>query len=176
MLHVASAHGFSLTCNLRFGVCWLELDGWYFGRTAGILGNMNNELHDDLRGPRGEPLLSDRDYARSWALNTSRDVDDSCGAAAAAVDLAAVEPEFDDDVRKLCDTYFHSKLSPFAACFGLVDARPYLRMCLDLGAQTKQQVASADPTPIGMCAVALAYMESCERMPLPLRVPDVCIK
>lgn len=170
MLTVTSAKGFILSCNLRFDVCWFELSGWYYGRTAGILGNMNNELNDDYHGPLGQTLLTDRSYLDSWALGAT--------AASSTEDEEAEQPTIPahiaDDVRKQCDSYFHSKLSPFASCFGVVDTLPYLDMCLDVIAQ--ERLAAADPTPTELCAVSLAYIEACDRKQLPLRVPDVCIR
>lgn len=173
MLTISSAKGFILSCNLRFDVCWFELSGWYYGRTAGILGNMNNELNDDFHGPLGQTLPSDPSYLNSWALNATT--------ASNTSDRSSDEPEqtttpkeITDDVRKQCDAYFHSKLSPFASCFGVVDTLPYLDMCLDV--TVTERNSATDPTPTELCAVALAYIEACDRKQLPLRVPDVCIR
>uniref|UniRef100_A0A182PT02 VWFD domain-containing protein n=1 Tax=Anopheles epiroticus TaxID=199890 RepID=A0A182PT02_9DIPT len=46
-LWVQSQRGFQVGCSLRYHLCWLELNGWYFGKMAGMLGTMNNELFDD---------------------------------------------------------------------------------------------------------------------------------
>lgn len=171
-LHIESTKGFTLSCNLRFGVCWFELTGWYFGRTSGILGNMNNELHDDYSGPHGQTLSADRDFINSWALRYPP------GDEEALIELEPIrsmQPNDIEGVRNQCEQYFHSKLSPYASCFGVVDTGPYMRMCLDLATDAVSTV-SADPTPTQLCSVALAYIETCERKLTPLRVPDVCIK
>lgn len=173
-LNIESTKGFTLSCNLRFGVCWFELTGWYFGRTAGILGNMNNELHDDYNSPHGQTLLADRAFINSWALrNVSGDEE-------AQVELESIrfgQPDDIDAVRNQCDQFFHSKLSPFASCFGVVDTGPFMRMCLDLAnGDVSARSIGADPTPTHLCSVALAYIETCERKLTPLRVPDVCVK
>lgn len=167
MLTVESAKGFTLTCNLRFDVCWFELTGWYFGRTAGIFGNMNNELHDEFRGPLGQAMPSDAAFLRSWSLDRTAEV------AAAEEDDSRNVDEL--AVRTKCDALFYSKLSPFSSCFGIVDTRPYLDMCLDVVIENGD-VDVATATPIALCAVSLAYIEACDRKQMPLRVPDVCVK
>ncbi|KAK9887249.1 hypothetical protein WA026_021100 [Henosepilachna vigintioctopunctata] len=45
---VDSAAGFILECNTKFHICTFEVSGWYFGKTAGLFGTINNEASDDF--------------------------------------------------------------------------------------------------------------------------------
>lgn len=38
ILVIKSRNGFELNCNLQFDYCWFEVSGWYYGKTAGIMG------------------------------------------------------------------------------------------------------------------------------------------
>lgn len=75
------------------------------------------------------------------------------------------------------DTYFRSKVSPFANCFATVNSLPFYDMCLDMGSNSITNFTHNDhPAQKGACAVAMAYMESCLDEKLPQRVPEICLQ
>lgn len=147
---------------MKFDICLLELDGWYFGKTGGVLGNMNNEVYDDAS------LLGSVDTTKlesQWALNTCHENEHSTKA---NVSL---------EVLNTCDAFFKSKISEFIKCFAIVDPSPYYTMCLDLGADSfLNAINDVDIINKGVCTAALAYMESCSSQNVALRVPVTCIQ
>lgn len=154
-LVIQSAKGFHLNCNMKFDICLLELDGWYFGKTGGILGNMNNEVYDDASS----------NLETQWALNACQENEH--------ISKANVSLE----VLNTCDAFFKSKISEFIKCFMIVDPTPYYTMCLDLGADSFLNVIhDVDVVNKGVCTAALAYMESCSLQNVALRVPVTCIQ
>lgn len=166
ILVIRSKNGFEINCNLQFDFCWFEASGWYFGKTAGIMGTMNNEIYDDFLTSSHVVSNDPNEFKQSWALNECKhEFDDK------------PEHTIPNELLNICDTYFRSKVSPFANCFATVDSIPYYEMCLDMGSNSITDFTQSEhPAQKGACAVALAYMESCNDENLPLRVPDICVQ
>lgn len=166
ILVIRSEDGFELNCNLQFDFCWFELSGWYFGKTAGIMGTPNNEIYDDFIMSNHTIAKDIVEFKKSWAF-------DQCKNDHPAEQTNAITPE----LINICDTYFRSKVSPFADCFGTVDATPFYEMCLDMGTNSITNFThSYHPAQKGACAVAMAYMDGCAERNLPLRVPEICLQ
>lgn len=68
ILVIKSTNGFELNCNLQFDYCWFELSGWYFGKTAGILGTINNEIYDDFLTSKHVITKDPTEFKKSWSL------------------------------------------------------------------------------------------------------------
>ncbi|EZA49996.1 Apolipophorins [Ooceraea biroi] len=144
---------FRLECNLKFNLCTLELSGWYFGKTAGLLGTMSNERFDDTLGS-GKTLLTDTgSFARSWSIN--KDCSD-------AEDYASEIHYQDSVVSEFCDELFVNKSSEFGVCFGVIDPGVYATMCFNSLTETEA------------CTVAMSYMQTCMFRDTYLRIPDRC--
>lgn len=170
LMIIESTKGFHLNCNLQFDLCWFELSGWYFGKTAGLLGNMNNELLDDLTDQYDVESKSDNSFFNSWGLELS-------GTCESLQDESLEEREVSPEFVSKCDSYFRSRLSFFVNCFGVVDPTPFYQMCLDMSEKAYSQVfKDSYPAHKGLCSVALAYVESCAAEQTPLRLPDTCIQ
>lgn len=167
---IESAKGFHLNCNLQFDLCWFELGGWYFGKTAGLLGNMNNEVMDELTDQNNVQSTSDSAFFNSWAMDQSS----SCES---IPDKSLTENTVSAESIGMCDNYFRSSLSFFVNCFGVVDPTPFYEICLDMSKNAYSQVVKDSyPAHKGLCSVALAYIESCAAEQTPLRLPDTCIQ
>ncbi|XP_031834655.2 apolipoprotein lipid transfer particle isoform X2 [Nomia melanderi] len=94
-----------LECNLKFDLCTLELSGWYHGKTAGILGTMNNEPMDDT--------------IDSIYKNITYGVENR----------GAKPKDEDDEVALFCEDLFVNRSSEFASCYDVVGPGEYHRMC-----------------------------------------------
>ncbi|KYB29704.1 hypothetical protein TcasGA2_TC031518 [Tribolium castaneum] len=151
-----SKNGFVLECNLKFDLCVFELSGWYFGKTAGLWGTMNNEPSDDfLTSQKVKAKPEDlQTFTNSWALK-------KCTSNANSVNTRS-RPN--PAVESLCDEFFISKLSSLTTCFPRISKDPFVAMCLN---STNEKEA---------CSVALAYISLCSYSNTPLRIPDVCVK
>lgn len=166
VLHIESTKGFSIQCNLQYDICTMQLEGWYFGKTSGLLGTMNNEAFDDTLTSLQQFSNSDDEFVKSWALN-------GC-----AQTPRYEEPKvFDFQSVMTCDDMFRNKVSYFASCFSVIDPMPYYSMCIDLMENSFARVVpTRNPSPKGACTAALAYIEVCNNEKTPLRIPDSCIK
>lgn len=166
ILHIESETGFNIQCNLQYDICTMQLEGWYFGKTSGLLGTMNNEPFDDTLTSLQRFPKSDDEFVKSWALN-------ECSQTPKYEDAKV----FDFHSVMTCDDMFRNKVSYFASCFSVVDPMPYYRMCIDLMENTFTRVVpTKNPSPKGACTAALAYIEVCNQEKTPLRIPDSCIK
>nr|XP_022900792.1 uncharacterized protein LOC111413892 [Onthophagus taurus] len=153
---VASEYGFKVQCNMKFDVCMFEVSGWYFGKTGGLWGTMNNEPSDDFLTPEKQRLgyVEVAQFANSWSL------DRSCS----TTDRRPVAKNTTESVRILCESFFAGKVSPFITCFPRVSPKSFLDICLE----------SSDEEEV--CSVAIAYISLCADESTPLRIPDNCVK
>lgn len=168
VLTIESGNGFVIQCNLQFDLCSFDVNGWYFGRTAGILGSMNNEIFDDVALSDGRAAPSKQDFINSWALPTC------------AGEITEAKADYalaDKELVMICELFFKSKVSYFTSCYATVNVTPFYDMCIDLGLNSLSIVID-DPHPSikGACTAALAYIEVCTRMGTPLRIPDTCVQ
>lgn len=166
ILIIRSKNGFQLSCNLQFDLCWLELSGWYFGKTAGILGTVNNEIYDDFLTSRNTVTEDQNLLKESWSLNKCKhDLD------------KRNDYDVSDTLLAICQSFFYSDHSQFANCFPYVDPVPFYDMCLDMGENSISNFTHRQhPAQKGACSVALAYIEICHTEKKPLRVPDICVQ
>ncbi|PNF28889.1 hypothetical protein B7P43_G03854 [Cryptotermes secundus] len=158
MLMIESARGFSIQCNFKFDVCTFTLSGWYFGKTAGVFGTMDNEPSTDFLTPRKTIETDLGRFARSWALEPQKCVSSKNF----ALQLSQTDPE----LLNLCESFFKSKTSQFSSCFPVIDPMPFLKMCLNSRGLDSNDV----------CITAVAYLQACLMENTPLRIPDICVK
>lgn len=142
-----------LECNLKFDLCTLELSGWYYGKTAGLLGTMNNEKIDDSITSSGI-LTKDIDrFSKSWSI------EDSCKN---KVYSPKNTEGTNDHVSSFCKELFVNQTSEFSSCFAVLDPKEYAKMCL------------SSPTESEACTIAISYMQVCVFHNTYLRIPDRC--
>lgn len=128
--------------------------GWYFGKTAGLWGTINNEPSDDfLTSSRIKARSEDLQlFTNSWSLN-------KCFSS-----IVNETRQKSTKIERLCDEFFISKLSSLNTCFSRISTEPFLSMCLNSDSEEEA------------CSSALAYISLCSHSNTPLRVPDVCVK
>lgn len=145
-----------LECNLKFDLCILELSGWYYGKTAGILGTMNNEAMDDGTSSDGTVVRDVAKFAGSWSI----DARDDCSRASNLT--STIKREDEEVVTEFCHDLFVNRSSEFVSCFDVVDPGEYSKMC------------ARSASKLEACTVALSYMQICAFRDTYLRIPDVC--
>lgn len=144
---------FRLECNLKFNLCALELSGWYYGKTAGLLGTMSNEQFDDHLASNGLIIKDINSFAHSWSID---------GCTSEVMNRVSRIMHQDDVVSHLCHDLFVNRSSEFGICFGVIDPREYANMCLN------------SLTEAEACSVAMSYMQTCMFYNTYLRIPDRC--
>lgn len=145
-----------LECNLKFDLCTLELSGWYHGKTAGLLGTMNDEPMDDTTASNGVIESDVATFAGSWSFNE----DDVCRSSS---NRASTQKQDEDSENVLfCEELLANKSSEFVSCFDVVGPEEYSKAC---SLSTSKEQA---------CTVALSYIQACMYRNTFLRIPDAC--
>lgn len=166
VLTIESSKGFKMNCNLQFDLCWFEVSGWYFGKTAGLLGTINNEQFDDSLMSNNQISITKDDFIDNWSLKQCKRHSNE-----------HQNYNFSIEVFDICNAFFVIKTSQFSTCFPSVDPHPFAEMCMDMGINSVSDFTHEEhPAQKGACAVALAYIETCEAEKKPLRVPDICVQ
>ncbi|XP_034475095.1 uncharacterized protein LOC117782196 [Drosophila innubila] len=160
ILSIISDTQFSLHCNVQFDFCWFEVSGWYFARTAGLLGTLNNEPYDEYTMSNSLITNETQKFTDSWSLQHCK-----------PKQLAKTETTT-NEVNVICNSFFHGGI--LSACSAVVDPTPFYEMCLDLGMKS-QPIRPGHPAIKGACSAALAYIETCTSLKVPMRVPDQCV-
>ncbi|KAI4503203.1 hypothetical protein M0802_001425 [Mischocyttarus mexicanus] len=142
-----------LECNLKFDLCTLELSGWYYGKTAGLLGTMNNEKIDDSIMSSGIMTKDINSFAQSWSIE---------GSCKNKIYSPNNNRKIDDRVLSFCKELFVNQTSEFISCFAVIDPKEYAKMCLSSVTESEA------------CTVAIAYMQVCIFHDTYLRIPDKC--
>ncbi|KAJ8914497.1 hypothetical protein NQ315_002769 [Exocentrus adspersus] len=158
ILIVGSSSGFTLECNLKFHICVFEMSGWYFGKTAGLLGTYNNEPSDDFT-TRYKSRLNITDintFGESWHVNNT------CEMTTSIADHTSVHT-VPKNIINLCSEFFASKVSQLNTCFPKIPKESFMNMCLS---STNEKDA---------CISAVSYMNLCSYANVPLRIPDTCV-
>ncbi|XP_046401095.1 apolipophorins-like [Ischnura elegans] len=150
VVSMKTAYGAKVTCDRRFkDVCMVSINGYYFGKTRGLLGTLNNEPYDDYAMPSGKVAPTVDKLANSWKA------DASCGDVAAQTHV--------HEHAKQCSDMF-AGYSPMRVCFPVVNPAPFREACdVDIA------IRSGDA-----CKFTAAYAAACHVNGVKVRVPDQC--
>lgn len=136
---------------MKYNTCKLGLSGWYHGKTAGLLGTMDNEPSDDFLTSEGRVTKDLEEFTRSWSIEAD------C-ISEANNKLSTV----DGKLKHFCQETFFNKSSEFSACFNIVSPHKFKQMC------------SRANTEAEACTIAMGYLQVCAFHDSPLRLPDTC--
>ncbi|XP_018494601.2 apolipophorins [Galendromus occidentalis] len=148
--------------NLSNGVATIDTRIWYFGKTAGLLGNYNREPSDDFKTPTGAVVTNEDDFLDSWET-------ESCDA-----DLVLFRDRTEEvEAVEFCDKIFKNELSTLSLGFMVRSADEYHDLCLRAAQAVENKIHSS-------CQVAYAYFKDIERYAkipsyLGARLPDECL-
>lgn len=147
--------GWTLKCHFTFDVCFFEISGWYFGKTSGLWGTMNNEPFDDFLSSTKRITEQVPRFSQSWSVGRP------CNSFANRANLAET---VDPYLEEVCEALFISKLSPLHACFQQIDTEPFYRMCVNGETETNA------------CSLSVAYAGACAAENSRVNIPDNCVK
>ncbi|PSN46112.1 hypothetical protein C0J52_17248 [Blattella germanica] len=155
---VHSDLGLDLECNLHYDFCSVELSGWYFGKTGGLLGTFDYEPTNDFQLPNGTAAESIEAFANGWQIGRAR-----CRSVNHAILTEAQTNAISADSYESseCLSYFENQLSPLRPCFSRIDVQPYLQMCLSEKGE--------------MCLAVAAYVSQCKRASVEVIMPHKCV-
>lgn len=159
---VDNKHGITVSCHLERDFCSVVMSGWYFSKTAGLLGTYDNEPFNDMYKPKGHIAQKVRSFARSWELERgcrTRNI--------------AQDEEISKNSRsyQMCEQIFQNHSSSLRPCFGQVSPDEYFKMCLrHMSSQTRRRNPQE-----ALCNVAAAYVKECQHGYVSILMPSVCL-
>lgn len=148
---------FKLKCNFKYDVCVIQLSGWFYGKTAGLLGTMNNERWDDTIGSDAKVTDDIASFASSWSISRAPDPQDPDK----PQNLAHIGDR-KSQVFDFCFNLFANQSSEFSDCFMVVEPEYYTEACLNTRSMSE------------VCTLAISYMQICGFYDTYLRIPDKC--
>ncbi|XP_071450261.1 apolipophorins-like [Hetaerina americana] len=149
-ISIKTEYGARVTCDRRFkDVCCVSVNGFYFGKTRGLLGSLNNEPLDDFILPSGKIAQSVDKLANAWKL------DSQCS------DVAA-QTHVHEHVKQCSDIF--AGYSPMRLCFPIVNPSAFREAC-----DADIAMRSGDA-----CKFAAAYAAACRHSGVDVRVPSSC--
>lgn len=165
VVRVDSPHGFTALCDLPHNRCTVNVTGWYFGKTGGLMGTFDNEPFTDFQNPSGEHMENLASLADSWTEGNR------CRVSNRATHVSLENADRDSEKYQLCASYFEDSDSIFRPCFMQVNHTEFMQMCYNDLMQT-----STAPAPGDVCEVAAFYADECERAGVAVRMPAPCGK
>lgn len=156
VVSIIGKRGFTLECNLKHDICTLFLEGWFFGKTAGLLGTMDNEPYNDFLSSDGKIHSDINKFVESWCI------DFGCLPNKA---IGYLKEPVDPEVEATCNMFFADKSSEFSVCFTVIDPAAFNDIC-------KYSTDNED----SVCSAAVAYNQACTLVNIPLRTPFMCVK
>lgn len=157
-VHLHSEYGVTVVCTTDLKVCHVIVNGFYTGKTRGLLGNGNAEPYDD------QILIDGKIAADSAAFGNDYGVG-KC--APVAFNRAQVESQAHQDV---CSEIFGLE-SPLALNYLVQDVRPYRKAC-DIALQS---TAEKDKEAVA-CTFALSYGSSLKLQNQWVLLPPRCLR
>jgi hypothetical protein len=161
-IRVDNEHGLTVTCDLPHDHCTLNVSGWYYGKTGGLLGTYDNEPSTDFINSERAKVSSVERFASSWTVGRR---------CTPTNNARMVTPDPTSRTYKTCAKYFESEYSPFRLCFKQVDHKEFMKMCVnDLITRPNSIEAEND-----VCNTASFYVAECTRHGIPIRMPKSCV-
>ncbi|XP_065216942.1 uncharacterized protein Apoltp isoform X2 [Planococcus citri] len=154
IITVKNKKGITLECNMYYNICMVHLSGWFFGKTSGLLGTMNNEPSDDVTIYNKHAINQDPEWYL-WSLSSQ-------SRTCPAINSSMLSP-LDNGVNEKCASLFTNTTSPFEACFSEVNPIPFYDIC------------TLHLEDYKVCAAAMAYIQSCKMNSVPIRIPPYCV-
>ena len=69
---VKGAGSFEVSYSPLSDLTTVKLNGWYFGKTSGLLGTYDNEPSNDFMSSYGRPIENAARFARTWDLSLTK--------------------------------------------------------------------------------------------------------
>lgn len=143
--------GLNVECELRFDRCTVSVSGWYYGKTAGLMGTYDNEPATDLLKSDKTFADDEQEMANSWAYNSR------CTPNLNSLDIHS-------ETTEKCDKMFTDYTSPLRKCFGQLRTEKFRGMC--------QKVRNNED----LCALAEFYRAECSKLRINVDLPRECMK
>ncbi|KAG1669606.1 Apolipophorin [Nymphon striatum] len=163
---LSNKKGLTVKCNFFRDVCTVEMSGWYYGKTGGLLGVYDNEPKLDMQKPNGELTKSVEDFANSWYVGNGK-----CNVETNFAAYSTLNPS-DMKAKRICEEMFKSDYSSLRPCFKVIPTKEFMQMCLvDVANPDRYDRQTAEER---SCTSAYAYKQRCLAEEVDVKMPSAC--
>jgi hypothetical protein len=155
--------GIIVECQLSHDVCTVAVSGWFFGKTAGLMGTYDYEPENDwMRPGQTQYASSSEEFARSW------EAESSCRTTNVARNQ---DIQRGSEAYELCHQHFMSEKSPLRKGFAVVKPDEYFKMCLRHMSASRGHMQPSR----AVCTIASAYVTALRHRNLRVPLPQTCL-
>lgn len=158
LIHLQSAKGFTVSCDIANDMCMLNISGWYYNKVAGLFGTYTNEIYDDMMTSDARVVSDMEEFTRSWISGRCRSVENRARA-------------WDSKSKIACQKLFNNQVSTFRRCYKVVDPAPFLQMCANDVIDDVSNMGEERSS----CKAAAMYVMACKKEGVPIRLPRTCV-
>ncbi|XP_033646963.1 uncharacterized protein LOC117306591, partial [Asterias rubens] len=162
-IRIHNTNGVTITCEIAQDICTVDISGWYYGKTAGLLGTYNYNDLDDMTNSEGDMSRHLDEFTRSWKVGKR-----CAGSEIDSLPECNKDPHVEENA--VCAEHFLNEVSTLTKCLGVVDPAPYYAMCASNMCQL-----TADDRKKAACVSVKAYVNECNRMMVGITVPKSCV-
>ncbi|XP_077288489.1 apolipophorins-like [Arctopsyche grandis] len=159
---IKTQYGARVECTFSLDLCYFEVSGFYSGKLRGLLGDGNNEPHDDFRLPNGKISSSESEFGNAYAVIPG------CSPVKTVDHSHHHGHEGGHSSPGICNKVF-AEDSNFALCYFALDVDNYKQAC-----QHATQGLSEEKAKKEGCLIARAYALACNNIAVPTMLPDEC--
>ncbi|XP_046849382.1 uncharacterized protein LOC124442906 [Xenia sp. Carnegie-2017] len=135
--------GVDIACDVKHFLCTFNINKFYHGRLAGLLGTNNNEQYDEFLKPDKTIAKSVAEFANAWEVSGDREC---------KVSSSERKPTCKTEPSPRCKDLFLSSTSPLAKYFKSLDPAPFYKAC-----QYDTSDCQSVPSNLSFCNVTAAY-------------------
>ncbi|XP_013770932.1 otogelin [Pundamilia nyererei] len=155
---VTQQHGFTLAWEGRSGSVYIKLSPEFVGRTCGLCGNFNADVHDDLKMSYGVLTHEIEMFGNSWVETHPHEERCPMVPSGFPSPCATVESHVLLKVEEVCAMLLDP---PFQSCHDFVSPLSYMASC-------SNDLCMSDPNGDVVCQVFTEYARACAHADHPL--------
>ncbi|XP_019211160.1 otogelin isoform X2 [Oreochromis niloticus] len=155
---VTQQHGFTLAWEGRSGSVYIKLSPEFVGRTCGLCGNFNADVHDDLKTSYGVLTHEIEMFGNSWVETHPHEERCPMVPSGFPSPCATVESHVLLKVEEVCAVLLDP---PFQSCHDFVSPLSYMTSC-------SNDLCMSDPNGDVVCQVFTEYARACAHAEHPL--------
>ena len=112
-IRIHNTNGVTITCEIAQDICTVDISGWYYGKTAGLLGTYNYNDLDDMTNSEGDMSRHLDEFTRSWKVGKR-----CAGSEIDSLPECNKDPHVEENA--VCAEHFLNEVSTLTKCLGVV--------------------------------------------------------
>ncbi|XP_071952665.1 uncharacterized protein [Antedon mediterranea] len=150
-VQISTTYGIDIKCDSLYQMCLFNASRWYYNKTLGLLGTLNDEKHFDMRKPDGSVAQTLTEFANAFEISGNK----QCKIVPGKDEIFNRGPrDCSEEPSTDCEFYFNDPASPLAECFNTINVAEFKSLCEE---ETKCYPESSK----AICNATTSYVEMC---------------